>query len=255
MIKQAVKVLGVGIIMACYTTESLLIGLSTRNIWKKRKWRAQTIARWCRRTNRLLGIEVSVDRDIDKNINYLIVSNHMSYIDILVLSSVMPSNFVTSIEIRNTPVLGQLCELGGSLYVERRNKSNLEKEIEDLTNGLKEGLNIFIFPEGTSTNGEEILRFRRPLYNSAIFAHKPVLPVTLNYTKIDGEPFSKSNRDKVCWYGDMSFLPHLWELAGCKKVEAHIVPHMPIELAGSEDPTTLANTSRDIVANSFVTAK
>jgi 1-acyl-sn-glycerol-3-phosphate acyltransferase len=113
----------------------------------------------------ILGIKISHNLNtIDRNKNYFIVSNHLSYIDILLISSVLPTSFVTSVEMKNTPFLGQIIQLAGCLFVERRNKKNIMNEIGDIENALNKGLNVTVFPEATSTNGEQVLKFKRSLF-------------------------------------------------------------------------------------------
>ena len=190
-----------------------MLGRTESDPWQRRRKRIKLIQKYARKGLSALNIEVQVEDEHNYLLkdNALLVCNHMSYLDILVLSSIYPSCYVTSLEMKHTPVLGQLCDLGGCVYVDRKTKKNLGKEIGEITQALSKGLNVCFFPEATSHNGEELLRFRKPLFNAARYAHKKILPVSLNYLEIDGEAFSIKNRDKVCWYGDMDFLPHLWD--------------------------------------------
>jgi len=169
---------------------------------------------------------------------YLIVSNHMSYLDVLVLSSQRPSCYVTSQEIKETPGLGIICQAGGCLFVNRKNRRNLGGEVKELSEAMRDGMLVTIFPEATSSNGHEVVTFRRPLFNAAIDAQVPVLPITINYQSIDGEKVGAHNRDTVCWYGDMAFFPHIMNVFVHRKFKAQIhvgeplPPTMPvIELA------------------------
>jgi 1-acyl-sn-glycerol-3-phosphate acyltransferase len=157
-----------------------------------------------------------------KHKNALVAGNHVSYLDVIVYGSQIRTCFVTSVEIKETPFLGQVCLMGGCLFVERRSRTGLHKEIDQLKEGLERGLNVTIFPEATSTNGERILRFRRPLFLAAIQAQKPVIPICVNYQKLGEEPVTIKNRDKVCWYGDMPFASHLWDVCGFGSIDAEI---------------------------------
>ncbi len=98
----------------------------------------------------------------------LYVGNHLSYMDVLAISSVVPACFVTSMEIKEAPGLGLICQMAGALFVERRNKMNIHNEVREITEGLQHGANVAIFPEATSTNGEQILRFRRCTWRRSI---------------------------------------------------------------------------------------
>ncbi len=182
--------------------------------------------------------------------NFLIVSNHLSYLDVLILASRLPTCFVTSTDIKATPFLGQLAVLAGCLFVNRKNRSGLHNEINELRMALLSGLNVTVFPEATSTDGSEVLRFKRPLFESSIATGKPILPLTINYQTISGNPVNVSNRDVVCWYGEMDFFPHFLSLLEQKEVEVEIVINEPFlpELMLSID---LAMRSQMIVAGAF----
>ena len=171
--------------------------------------------------------------------------------DVLVISSQLPACFVTSKEIKETPFLGQISQMSGALFVERRNKLNIHNEISEIREGLQIGLNVAIFPEATSTNGEQILRFRRPLYLAAIDAGCPVLPFCLNYVRVGGQPINAVTRDKIMWYGDMAFLPHLWALSGSGGIELdlHFLPRIPTTL--KMDASALAEQSQHAVEAVF----
>lgn len=201
----------------------------------------------------LLGVKVNVVGEAlpDGISNALFVGNHMSYVDVLVIARNFPACFVTSVEIKETPGLGLICQMAGCLFVERRNKQNLISEVRELTDGLKNGLNIAIFPEATSSNGEQIYRFRRPLYVSAIEAGAKIVPMCLNYRSVGGQPISRANRDNICWYGDMDFLPHLWALVGCGGIQAdlHFLP--PIATRAGDESTALAERTQAAVESVF----
>lgn len=173
-----------------------------------------------------LGTKIQIiDQRSTKDKSQLIVCNHMSYLDILILSSVIPTSFITSKELQETPILGQICSLGGCLFIERRNKSNLLNEIKDIANNLDQGLNVLLFPEAKSTNGDIIIPFKRALYHSTINSNHPILPITLNYIKINEMPLNDSNRDLICWYDEMNFLNHLWKLCAQSNLEVQLILH------------------------------
>jgi len=83
-------------------------------------------------------------------------------------------------------------------------------------------LKVTVFPEATSTNGESVLRFRRPLYQAAVQSGCPIQPICINYRAINGFPVRKENRDDVCWYGSMDFFSHFINLLTVKCVEVDI---------------------------------
>jgi 1-acyl-sn-glycerol-3-phosphate acyltransferase len=188
---------------------------------------------------------------IDSNENFLIVSNHLSYLDIMIISSFFPTCFVTSYEMKETPVLGQICLLAGCLFVERRNKAGLANEVKELSDALSDGLNIVIFPEATSTNGEAVIRFRRPLFQAAINSHSKVLPMCINYRTLDGEKLTLKNRDKICWYGDMGFLGHALTLFSHKSIVAELSVMPSVVSTQFEDKSALAEKCYEIVSQEY----
>ena len=203
---------------------------------------------------KLFGIQFTVNnRSGLKNIKSgsLIICNHLSYLDVLMVEATHASSFVTSIEVKNTPFLGQLCEAGGCLYVERRSRKNLSHEIEDITNALKAGVSVVVFPEATSTNGDEVKRFKRPLFNSAINSGASIIPMAINYKSIDGNKVDITNRDTVFWYGDMSFFPHLWKVLKQNLICVEITVEKPIMVREKDEVSEVASLAHQIVSSLY----
>jgi 1-acyl-sn-glycerol-3-phosphate acyltransferase len=101
--------------------------------------------------------------------------------------------------------------------------------VEEIVERLKHKANILIFPEGTSTSGEHLLPFQSAPFAAPLRAHAPVLPLTITYRRINGEPVSDANRDKIYWYGDMDFMTHFWGVLGLRSIEVAVRLHPPIE--------------------------
>lgn len=199
-----------------------------------------------------MGFEVTQEVKEGKGSdNYLFVSNHLSYTDVLVICGYYPSCFVTSVEMKNTPFLGQICILGGCVFVERRNKRNLGQEVQEITDALKAGLDVVIFPEATSTNGEEVIRFRRPLFRAACDSQINVKPLTINYRFLDDEPVTLKNRDKVFWYGDMTFADHLWGVFSIKKIKVDLTVGESLHVGEEQDHGVLAELSHTRVVSNY----
>ena len=251
--RTALKFLTIFVLILFYMAAASVVWLvPSLNSWKKRKacaWILHKMSRWgCW----VLDLEVEARGPTDNTASEsaLITSNHLSYTDILLISAHTPTCFVTSLDIKRTPFLGQICMLAGCLFVDRKSRTNLPKEINEVTEGLKHGLNVTIFPEATSTNGEGVLRFRRPLFNAAIFAQVPVWPICINYQSIDGREVDVQTRDQVCWYGDMDFVTHLWKLCRAKQVKVSLELRPKIVSLGSSDQE-LAETAHQQVVSVF----
>jgi 1-acyl-sn-glycerol-3-phosphate acyltransferase len=182
----------------------------------------------------LLGICYSTESPHDlsgvEGRNYLIVSNHLSYIDALILTAAMPTVFVTSVEVKNSPFLGLLARAAGCLFVERRSRASLSNDVDEISEVLQQGFNVVIFPEGTTSPGETVLPFKKSLFESAIRAKASVLPVCLNYRCVDGGPVYATKKDSLFYYGEMEFFPHLWSLLNLDEVwvEVNVLAEIPL---------------------------
>lgn len=229
------------------------VWLIVRDRWKRTYVWSRILSVWCRIVLLVLGGRTNVigRENLESQPNFLLAGNHLSYMDVMFISSTVTSCFVTSVEIKETPGLGHLCQMAGCLFVERRSRASLTKEIGELQEGLERGLTVAIFPEATSTNGEQILRFRRPLFLSAVQAKKAVLPMCLNYRKLGGVELSIKNRDSIFWYGDMPFVPHLWALCGMGSLEMDLHFLKPIQPVVDEDPGEVAARAQAAVESVF----
>jgi len=205
-----------------YFGSSILIYLfSLADMNRARKILIKNISLHSKIGLKMLGVHLHFDQRIIEE-NHLIVANHLSYLDILCISSIIPTCFVTSVEMKETPFLGQMCTLGGCLFVERRSRKGLSNEVLELSSALNKGLNVCIFPEARSTNGEKLLGFKRPLFQAAIDSKKSILPICLNYQSVDGEKLSLKNRDDIFWYGDTSFIVHFFRMIKHKRLKVKI---------------------------------
>ena len=152
----------------------------------------------------------------------LLLANHMSYLDVVVIAAHAPAVFVTSREVEETPILGLVSRAAGCIFVERRSRATVHRDIDAITAVLNAGHNVVLFPEGSTSNGERFLEFKRTLLESAIRSRCAVLPLCLRYDRVAGRPFGPANRDRVAWYGPMTFFPHLLGLLRTSSVEASL---------------------------------
>lgn len=230
------------------------VWLVVRERWRRIWWSNVLLSYFCRATLRTLKFKVTPIglESIQDLTGALFVSNHLTYTDVLVISSFVPTCFVTSTDIKHTPGLGLICQMAGCLFVDRKNRMNIANEVLELKEGLEHNVNVVIFPEATSGNGEQLLRFRRPLYLAAVQAQKPVLPVCINYRRVGKDVVSGHNHQLICWYGDMDFVPHLWALCGAGGVQVDLNFLPRILPKPEQDPGELAETSQKIVEKVFI---
>ncbi len=193
-----------------------------------------------------LGIKTKLKNssNIDLEDNYLVLSNHLSYLDILVLSSALPSTFITSFEIKDTRFLGGLSKAAGSIFVDRVNYENIRLELSEIRDLLSKGVQVVLFPEATSSNGDTVLPFKSGLIECIFGSGKKILLITLNYRKVENNPVDNKNRDIIYWYDEMTFFPHLTALLKSGSIDVEI------EITGILDPASY-KSRKEISAESY----
>ncbi|MER2519770.1 MAG: lysophospholipid acyltransferase family protein [Bdellovibrionales bacterium] len=200
---------------------------------------------------RLLGFHVRVHGDRTTSTPTLYVSNHVSYLDIHVLGSVIPASFIAKSEVAKWPLMGYLAKMQKTVFIERRagRAANQRDELRDV---LEQGGCLILFPEGTSTHGHEVRPFKSSLF-SAVSAPLPngeaitVQPVSIACTEMDGIPVTRAFRSLYAWYGDMTMFGHLWNVFKCGNFTVDVVFHPPISTKDLNDRKTLAALSQSAV--------
>ncbi len=182
--------------------------------------RAEWLHDACRECLKALDISVSMLGKMPPD--GLVVSNHLSYLDILCYSSIAPCVFVSKSEVRNWPVFGRLATNGGTIYVDRESKADAHRVAKELETALRSGVRVVLFPEGTSSDGSQVLRFHAPLFESAVRAGTTITPAALRYEMQEGDAARE-----VCYWGDMTFGPHFLKLLSRGGVTAQIVMGTP----------------------------
>ena len=189
------------------------------------RWLPQFFHRqWCR----IFGIQVRVEGRVSPSRPTLFVANHVSYLDIVVLSSVLDAAFVAKAEIADWPILGLLARLQRTLFVERR-RPRAANQRDAIAERLRAGESLILFPEGTSNDGQRVLPFKSALFSVAE-RHpegKPlaIQPVSLAYTRLDGLPLGRAIRPQYAWFGDMTLVPHMFEMLGIGTLTVEVTFH------------------------------
>lgn len=147
----------------------------------------------------------------------LLISNHLSYLDILVLSSLTPAVFVSKHDVKYWPVFGQFAVLGGTVFVDRQRRFQVGHVNDEITKALNQGALVVLFPEGTSTNGQTLLPFKSPLLQPAT---NPAWPLALDWIHYEIDDGDASN--EVCYWGDHTFFPHMLNLLSKRRVRATV---------------------------------
>ncbi len=247
------KLLGIIPLLAMYLLVSGSIALLPMGTRLRRLFRIQNSSFFCRIMLWLLGIHLHVRHRerLQKHAGALIVSNHVSYVDALVIASLVPSVFITSVELGSTLFLGMLARLGGSLFVERRKASGLKKEISLIAGVLGEGFPVTLFPEGTTSNGERVQPFKNSLFDAAVSARVDVLPVCLRYTTVNGKRITAASRDSIFYYGGTPFFQHIPRLLSLASVDVEVIPLKLIRVAESGSRKDLAALAHGAISTAY----
>lgn len=211
-------------------TGFLLTGFSVSLLFildaeEKRKLRARITSFYSRIALRIMNVQYrakSQETLAEGGTNALLIANHLSYLDILILSAIAPSTFVSSLDLKQDPFLGKISVLGGTLFVDRKRATGIRSSIKELAHTLAAGHRVVLFPEATSTGGKEIRPFKSALLQAAEIAEVPVVPVCIKYTDMKDKGLRAEDPDLICYYGDMTFLPHLIRLLALDSIQAEI---------------------------------
>ena len=177
----------------------------------------------CRLWGKAMCAILSVRRDVlgpvPREGAFLVASNHVSYIDILVLASLYPSHFLAKREIASWPVFGWIARSAGTVFIDREQAKDVVRAGRELAHRLELGLPLTIFPEGRSSRGEQILPFQPSLLEPAARAGVPCWAASISY-ETEGSSLAPSRT--ICWYDSESLTTHFPRLLGLKRVFARV---------------------------------
>lgn len=199
---------------------------------------------------RLLGLEVLCRGRPADPPPVLFIANHVSWLDILVLSTFRPVSFVAKSEVATWPGFNVLARLQRSVFVERK-RTRLTEHSEDISGRLASGDNLMLFAEGTSGDGVKVLPFRSGFF--AVCAEDypgglQVQPVSIAYTRLDGFPTGRRFRHIAAWHGDIDLLPHLWRFVKHRRTTVEVTFHPVVDPALHGDRKALARHCQRVVA-------
>jgi len=182
---------------------------------------------------KILNIKIQLIGEIYTAKPGLLVSNHASWIDISILSSLTNISFIAKSEVSSWPIFGFLAKMQDTLFIERKSikASKQKNEIKDI---LSKGKRLVLFPEGTSSDGNRVLNFKSSLFSVAecdsniedVYA---IQAITICYKGLNGLPMSRSERPYLSWWGDMGLISHLWNMLSFKSADIIVIAHEPID--------------------------
>jgi 1-acyl-sn-glycerol-3-phosphate acyltransferase len=209
--------------------------------------RQQHISVWAQAFLRIIDVELRITGSVVTNGPLLVVANHISWLDILVMLAVQPVRFVSKHEIKTWPLIGWLATNVGTLYIERASRRDAMRVVHQIaaaltvTDGLPPSI-IAIFPEGTTTDGSTVLPFHGNLIQSALSADAPVQPVTLRFLDADTGTISLT----PAYIDDDTLLSSVWRLLSSASVQAHVHFAEPERAQGRDRRAWAADLQRRV---------
>jgi 1-acyl-sn-glycerol-3-phosphate acyltransferase len=207
---------------------------------------------------RLFGLRIAVEGRLAGGVPVLVLSNHVSWLDISVLGSLAPLSFVAKSEVGGWPVVGLFARLQRTVFIDRARRAHTAEVNAAVARRIAQGDIIVLFPEGTSSDGNRVLPFRSSLVGAArtalAEAGHPVIhlqPLAITYTRRNGLPLTRRERPQIAWYGDMDLAPHLAGFLTGGPFEARVTFGEPIPFDAESDRKRATADAEKAVRSAF----
>ena len=181
---------------------------------------------------KILGIKLTIIGEKTSIRPLILAGNHTSYVDIIILGSIMPICFIAKKEIKAWFLFGFLANLQNTIFINRKSFKTLES-IKNINKVLDIDSALVLFPEGTTNSGRKILKFKSSLFN--LFENNSTLRLqnfSLCYTHVNDMPIDNRTRPQISWYGDMNIVNHIYNLIQISSINATVVLHPVMSLNG-----------------------
>jgi 1-acyl-sn-glycerol-3-phosphate acyltransferase len=209
----------------------------------------------------LLRIRVRINGEPVRDRAVLYVSNHVSWVDILVIGSVTPVAFVAKREVASWPLVGVTAKLQHTVFVDRTRRQQTGETVSEIVKRLNDGVSVVLFAEGTSSDGNRVLPFRSALLGAVEEAAAQdaaggflTQPMSICYTGLHGMPMGRQHRPLVAWYGDLDFLPHIRAFIAQGVVDAVVNYADPLRPDHGADRKAMTKRLETLVRGLLVTA-
>lgn len=216
---------------------------------------------WHRGAAAIVGLKVETEGVPSPHGPLLLSANHQSWLDILVLGSVVDASFVAKTEVRGWPVFGVLARLHRTIFVDRGRKRDVRLQVDQIAGRLRDGESLVLFAEGTTSDGNGVLPFKSALFAAAEEAlgrsdREAILvqPVCVAYTRHHGLPLGRAGRSKVTWIGGQTFGPHLMSVLRDGAFDAKVIFAPPLRFTARDDRKALAAACERAVCERLVGA-
>ncbi len=193
--------------------------------------------RWLRKFSAIVNLHIIKDGELPER-RAILISNHISWLDIIVIGQYLPAYFVAKSDISNWPVIGYLSRQAGTIFIRRGDKQHIRTTAEKMVWLLKQNNNIIAFPEGTTTKGDEVLHFHSSLFQPALLTKSAVQPVALQY--------QGTAKEHAPFVGDDDFVPHLIRMLTLDKIEVRL-SFLPVINSLGKSRHTVSLETRDMI--------
>ncbi len=211
------------------------------------RWRGLVFHIWARVSAGILAVKVAV-RGTPPEPPFLLVSNHLSYVDVVVYASLIKCVFVARADVASWPVIGLLCRGVKTIFIDRGNRKDAVRVNGLIDRAIEDGRGVVLFAEGTSTKGDRVLPFKSSLLEQAARASLAVSYASVTYRTMEGEPPAHLS---VCWWGEMTFVKHVIGLLYLTDIHATLV--FGLEPIRANNRKVLATRLWGAVSEQFVT--
>jgi 1-acyl-sn-glycerol-3-phosphate acyltransferase len=205
-VRATLRTMGIGLASAIL----YFVFIAGRLVFRGLGWRNRMVRAWARSLARCFGMRVTVEGTPPAG-GFLMVSNHVGYVDILLLSQFVDVAFIAKSEVRDWPGLGVLASSVGTIFIDRASRRDAVRVKAVIDQALSTGLGVLLFPEGTSGDGRDVLPFKPALLDGAARSGLPVHYAAITYAQ-----------PEVAWVGDITLVPHAWTLLQ--------LPHIDVKL-------------------------
>ncbi|MFC0244776.1 lysophospholipid acyltransferase family protein [Falsochrobactrum ovis] len=239
------------LVLAAFVVLSLsLIPVQYVFLRLKNGWKTALPVFFHRIVARLFGFRIHIHGEMQTDRPLLLVSNHISWSDIVVLSAVGPVSFIAKSEVKNWPIFGMFAVLQRTVFVERERRGKTAKQASEIARRLAGGDVMVLFPEGTTSDGNRVLPFKTALFGAAHAAIREtdvdeviVQPVAIAYIRLHGMAMGRYYRPIVSWPGDVELLPHLKGILREGAIDVEVRFGEPIRVTAETNRKTLAQIS------------
>ena len=195
-----------------------------RDRWSSVRGMTVQIRKWARGLLWILNVRLTVHPENAEYRGGLLVSNHMGNLDVIAHAAFCGMRFCPKSDVRSWPLLGWYTELTHPIWIDRRSRVKSKEALQEFCATLEHGVPLIVYPEGTSTDGKQVLPFKTSSFEVAVSGGFPIQPIVTVYRVPEGA-------DSPCWYTDIGIIPHLWQLVGIPWIECdvYVLPQISAE--------------------------